>query len=253
MKCDFDTITVEDLRTLLKLGHELYDLQSRPDILRLCMLRRLRRLYRARVALSAVVVPLETDKWRYTDLLSVGWSSPRHRERFHAAFKAPAGENPLHPLLLSAESSKSLSRGAVISEADWRETGFHKTILAPVGLFDCLYSRVPLSNNRSSLLALFRAQNDPNPFSRRECVGVHSLHEEVALLGVRQSQSSGSPDWLSPRLHQTLQLLLNGAGEKQVAHSLGLSQHTVHCHIRNLYRRFKVNSRAELLSRFVNN
>jgi DNA-binding NarL/FixJ family response regulator len=54
---------------------------------------------------------------------------------------------------------------------------------------------------------------------------------------------------LPPRLRQTLERLLAGDSEKQVAARLGLSRHTVHIHVKRLYRAYKVNSRGELLAR----
>jgi DNA-binding CsgD family transcriptional regulator len=56
---------------------------------------------------------------------------------------------------------------------------------------------------------------------------------------------------LSPRLAQTLELLLLGRSEKEVATALGLSRHTVHVYVKGLYRRFGVSSRAELLARHL--
>jgi DNA-binding CsgD family transcriptional regulator len=46
-------------------------------------------------------------------------------------------------------------------------------------------------------------------------------------------------------------LLLGGRSEKEAATRLRLSQHTVHNHIKEIYRRLGVNSRAELLALFV--
>jgi DNA-binding NarL/FixJ family response regulator len=56
---------------------------------------------------------------------------------------------------------------------------------------------------------------------------------------------------LSPRLRQTLDRLLAGDSEKQIAQSLSLSQNTIHVYIKQLYRRYEVSSRGELLSQFV--
>jgi DNA-binding CsgD family transcriptional regulator len=56
---------------------------------------------------------------------------------------------------------------------------------------------------------------------------------------------------LSPRQRQTLDGLLAGDSEKQIARTLGISVHTAHDHIRKLYKLFAVNSRGELLARFV--
>lgn len=56
---------------------------------------------------------------------------------------------------------------------------------------------------------------------------------------------------LTPRLQQTLQRLLAGDAEKEVARRLGVSPNTVHVYVTALYRRFGVNSRGELLARFI--
>jgi DNA-binding NarL/FixJ family response regulator len=56
---------------------------------------------------------------------------------------------------------------------------------------------------------------------------------------------------LSARMRQTLQGLLAGEAEKQIAYRLRLSPHTVHVYVKGLYRHFGVSSRGELLARFV--
>jgi DNA-binding CsgD family transcriptional regulator len=56
---------------------------------------------------------------------------------------------------------------------------------------------------------------------------------------------------LSPRLRQTLEHLVRGDSEKQIAGKLGVSPHTIHVYVKQLHKRFKVSSRGELLARFV--
>ncbi|MFT3788331.1 MAG: LuxR C-terminal-related transcriptional regulator [Tepidisphaeraceae bacterium] len=56
---------------------------------------------------------------------------------------------------------------------------------------------------------------------------------------------------LSPPLRQTLEALLAGQSEKQIAHATGRSQHTIHDHAKKLHRHFRVSSRGELLALFV--
>jgi len=53
---------------------------------------------------------------------------------------------------------------------------------------------------------------------------------------------------LSPAQRRVLRGLLRGDSEKQVAHELGVSPHTVHNHIRAIYRALKVHARSELLT-----
>lgn len=59
------------------------------------------------------------------------------------------------------------------------------------------------------------------------------------------------PKPLSPRLRQTLDLLLDGESPSSMARTLGLSLHTVREHIDRLYRQYGVHSREELTARFV--
>lgn len=52
---------------------------------------------------------------------------------------------------------------------------------------------------------------------------------------------------LSPRELQIVQCIFDGANEATVARALGISSHTVHTHIRRLYRKLGVRDRCELL------
>jgi DNA-binding CsgD family transcriptional regulator len=56
---------------------------------------------------------------------------------------------------------------------------------------------------------------------------------------------------LSPRLRQTLDGLLRGLAEKQIASELSISRHTVHVYVKQLYTTYNVSSRSELLSRWI--
>lgn len=58
---------------------------------------------------------------------------------------------------------------------------------------------------------------------------------------------------LPPRLQQILLRLLDGHSSKQIAADLSLSVHTVREHIQRLYGRLSVNSREELMAKFVDN
>jgi DNA-binding CsgD family transcriptional regulator len=53
---------------------------------------------------------------------------------------------------------------------------------------------------------------------------------------------------LAPRLKQTLELLVDGNSEKQIAFQLKISPHTVHNYVKALHQRFNVSSRGELIA-----
>ena len=84
---------------------------------------------------------------------------------------------------------------------------------------------------------------------RRRLVAIFcSMLGEQVLEG--KPVSRGGPP-LSRRQRETLELLLAGNAEKQIAARLSISRHTVHVYVKSLYKRFGVNSRPELLAKWV--
>jgi DNA-binding NarL/FixJ family response regulator len=71
------------------------------------------------------------------------------------------------------------------------------------------------------------------------------------LAASRQSVIADIQPALSGRQRQTLDALLAGDSEKQIARKLAISPHTVHVHVKTIYKRLNVCSRGELLARFV--
>ena len=65
----------------------------------------------------------------------------------------------------------------------------------------------------------------------------------VIPLGVINTNFAG----LSDAQRQVLRLLVQGASEKEAAAALNLSYHTVHAHVKQIYRELGVRSRGELI------
>jgi DNA-binding CsgD family transcriptional regulator len=74
------------------------------------------------------------------------------------------------------------------------------------------------------------------------------LDEESTISAASNLDASGM-DGLSPAQRRVLSALLEGNSEKDVATRLKLSPHTVHNHVREIYARFGVHSRPELMAR----
>jgi DNA-binding CsgD family transcriptional regulator len=92
----------------------------------------------------------------------------------------------------------------------------------------------------------------PNPPSDSVTRKRKMVAEFCQLLGAEYSRPPGrSVPGLSPRHGQTLERLLAGDSEKQIATRLGVSRNTIHVYVTALYRHFNVSSRGELLARFV--
>ncbi len=67
-------------------------------------------------------------------------------------------------------------------------------------------------------------------------------------ISMMDMSAASTPSALSPRLQQTLDALMTGASEKQIASQLGISPHTTHQYVKMLFRRFRVTSRPELMA-----
>jgi DNA-binding CsgD family transcriptional regulator len=115
------------------------------------------------------------------------------------------------------------------------------------GLDGMLYSQRRLPGVQAShIIALNRGFGE-RPFTDAQTDLLWLLHAELARVWCL---ADDNPRWsLPPRVRQTLQGLLNGQSEKQIARTLGLSHHTVHNYVKQLHCRFEVETNGELLAR----
>jgi DNA-binding CsgD family transcriptional regulator len=124
-----------------------------------------------------------------------------------------------------------------------------------VGIDDGLWSvRPAMGGGQFNVLGFYRPSGAA-PFGEREVLMLHTLHCELgqfyAAGNATPAPGTGTAS-LSTRERDVLTRLLSGDSEKQVAARLEISPHTVHGHVKMLYRHFRVSSRAELLARFIN-
>lgn len=114
-----------------------------------------------------------------------------------------------------------------------------------------------MSKNGSSRVGDFGAmvrlvQSLPAPEGNATQVRRRLLADLCRLMGQQfGAPATRVPAGLPRRHAQTLERLLAGDSEKQIALHLKLSQHTVHVYVKALYKRYGVNSRGELLARFL--
>jgi DNA-binding CsgD family transcriptional regulator len=107
------------------------------------------------------------------------------------------------------------------------------------------------ATGRLICVMMLRQRTDRN-FSNRQQDAMAFLSAALAQsVGTRLETRRHERPSLSPRMRSTLDALLEGDSEKQVAARLGLRTSTVHGYVRDLYRRYGVRSRGELLARFV--
>jgi DNA-binding CsgD family transcriptional regulator len=120
-------------------------------------------------------------------------------------------------------------------------------------LLHCLWRPAPAPDSSIvACLCLSRSPGFAHPFLARERVLLHMAHIELSWIYQADLLfAPRGPASLSPRQRQTLQYLLAGHSEKQIAEQMRLSRNTVHHHIKAIHRHFAVSSRSELLAKWV--
>ena len=90
-------------------------------------------------------------------------------------------------------------------------------------------------------------------FNGRDCTIVREVVAALTPLmgGPLARFREPSPADLPPRIRQVLTCFLEGDGDKQVAARLGISIHTVNQYAKQIFKHFGVQSRTELLARWI--
>lgn len=265
-------LALDDVRAMLRLVHELHEAPPDPLARKTHLLESLCRLLPADAGAALVAhVPPRAPPDRPATVLTAVYAGPG-RPPAHpdgAPRDAPAGLTwtsdaiaPPWRRLLRPAAGPPPDRGARAagrcapatpmhdSPPTTADTSVHAAAARPTSY--CLYSLLPIADAEARLVACLSLRRAGRPFTRRDRDLVHALHRESRWV-YRHDVPLAAPMVLSlsPRPRETLQLLLAGHSEKQIAARLKLSTNTVHHYVKSVYRHFGVSSRSELLARWV--
>lgn len=250
-------VSARDLLRLVRLSGELDELPLDPGLRKRHALEGLCRVVRAQVGIFAEgtgFCPGGTPV--YTDAEEGGWLGIAERRVYLAYLHDEHAADPaLRPANDIAGTLVTRLRRQLVTDADWyasRHVNEYRRA-ARVDDFVYCFHRV---DDRGTVrgIGLHRPWGDARPFGERERVIVHLFYRAISRRLVppeplREAYRIAAK--LSPRVRQVLDLLVEGLGEKEVARRLGISGHTVHGYIKSLYLQFSVESRAELIARWV--
>jgi len=174
------------------------------------------------------------------------------RELYRAYHRelGPAGDPVFRALQHVPDRLVTYTRRQLVSNTAWYGSVCWNDYYRPAHIDHQLTSVHQTSYDGAiSASVLVRASGERD-FSPRELQLLNFFHGELGPLIGRSLVSvlEPSPERLSLRLRQTLGCLLEGDSEKQVAARLNLSHATTHQYVTALYRRFRVQSRAQLLA-----
>lgn len=254
-------IREQDIAALLKLANELHELAPNPVMRHEHMLRSLGKLIDARVGFSAMGrtgPPSLAGKFDLCMLVYRGWDDAKQRAAANEYFRTLLPTNPARPPLIQksiTESPATYRREELVDDDRWYRSPYVQQRHLAMGVDHAVYSAMSFDRSRLlTAMGLFRMQGDRRRFTDRERVLLRMFHSQAQwLYDCEPPTEGGSPIRvvLSPRQKQTLRLLLGGDAEKQIATKLTLSRHTVHEHVKAIYRSIGVSSRGELLAKFL--
>jgi DNA-binding CsgD family transcriptional regulator len=175
------------------------------------------------------------------------------QEKFESYLKTGTPKDPVIDVLAAIDGRViTLARADAVADEAWHSSEHFKQIRQPLGLDHALYVKiVAASLGRQTIVMLSRAKGEP-PFTDRDSYLCELCLSEMAWPYTPDvDYTDPRLETLQPRLKKVMRHLLEGDSEKQVALKLGLSPHSVHQYVKQLYAQLEVNSRGELLAQWV--
>ncbi|HMO16388.1 MAG TPA: helix-turn-helix transcriptional regulator [Pirellulaceae bacterium] len=247
-------LRASDARAVFHLLGECLELWDEPAAWREHLLNGAAKLLRGRVGVWTVMSPAAV---RGGSVACVGWESAEEEQRYLALL-----EKPMEVVLpgLSQHLGRCIDEGFValrlteaIGRDVWRQSigfnEFHRPANCDELVVSSAFDPVAMAIHS---ISVSRPVNDC-AFTPRERNLLGFLHSElVELIGRRLATDDQiGRHGLSRRQRQTLDGLLAGLSEREIAARLKVAPTTIHTYIGKLYEHFGVKSRGELLSYYV--
>jgi DNA-binding CsgD family transcriptional regulator len=250
-----DRLKLRDVRKAFRLVGEVREIGSDPQRWRPHMVLALRKLVNADVVVSSEIHFRKLKTTGHMKVFDIGWGSEPDGKVWQINTERE-DEQPENFWLAMATPLERKDARAGDDKPDAEPDA--DTELVPVRPTRNVHGGRYLILSQYALphagvvdqLGLHRAWDD-EPFTSAEHKLVRLFHVELGRLWKRDAirRAKDPATALPPRLTQTLNELLAGSSEKQIAHKLDLSRHTIHNYVKALHQRFGVSSRGELLAR----
>ena len=247
-------LKLRDVRKAFRLVGEVRELGSDPQKWRPHMVRALRTLVNADVVVSSEIHFRKLKTTGHMKVFDIGWGSEPDGKvwQIHTEREDERPENFWLAMSGPAEKGNGApgSTGESANGGDGEIVPVRPTRVVHGGRYLILSQYALPHDGVVDQLGLHRAWDD-EPFTVADHKLVRLFHVELGRLWKRDAirRAKDPAAALPPRLTQTLNELLAGSSEKQIAGKLDLSRHTIHNYVKALHQRFGVSSRGELLAR----
>jgi DNA-binding CsgD family transcriptional regulator len=253
-------LTGRDFRTILRLAGECREMGDDPVVWRVHFFAETANLIGAGLALGGEMAGCRTGQNVGLGVADWGWQNGFNPAGWVACCNA-LRENPDYSNLLSksiqgavADDGVCLGRPELITDDEWYRCEFFQKYFTTMGVdmaLHCFHS-IPGKPDEFTAIMLYRRFGEGD-FTPRDRSLVREMNSALAQFvgGPLSRFSDPSPTNLSPRVRQVLRCLLEGDGDKQIATRLVLSPYTVNQYTKVIFTFFGVQSRAELLARWI--
>lgn len=110
--------------------------------------------------------------------------------------------------------------------------------------YDCLRARLMLAEELQTEGSIVAAASEAGAVVKQaRRLGAKTLESRAAALG-HSARPGGAPSSLTRREREVLTLVARGLTNRRIAGQLGVSQHTIHRHLANVFTRLGLSSRA---------
>jgi DNA-binding CsgD family transcriptional regulator len=252
-------VRFDELEAALRLALELRELPAGSELQKRHALDGLRALVGAQVGVWAYVDGVRDGTGTLRTVVDLGWSGDAERSAFRSYVDREqwVAIDPSMPPLARAATGPigTFTREQLVDDRTWYRSEHVQRLRRRARVDSFIYTYMACAPATAApatatvvALSMHRAWG-ARPFSERERRLVDIFHRACGFLHAPpRDLAPALVRGLGPRLRQTLDGLVRGRSEKQVAAALGLSPHTVHDHVKALYRHFGVDSRGALLA-----
>jgi DNA-binding CsgD family transcriptional regulator len=158
--------------------------------------------------------------------------------------------NPFHRAMMIRDLEPgrvvTTTHEQVVLQTDWRRSEWINEYCRPARV-DFFVCSIRKTGTRSGVGLGFMRGTADRPFSEEDRDLLHLVH--VGLGGPLYEAKSPRAE-LAPRVRDTLDELLTGAGDKEIAARLAISHHTVRQYVKVILRAYGLHSRAQLIAKF---
>lgn len=250
------TIDIDDIRRVFRLLGEVQDLRFDPHAWRQQLVSGLCTIIDARQGMTVQFTDFTPEgKVGVRDLVLGGYPDP-HDLAFWDQWgrKGLFREDP--QIDITSKCSKPIftaRREDIISDKQWENSPYFVECVEPTNMRATIIAYFRIPNTEEAFgLAMHRTKY-LSDFTLKEKKLVDLTIQELYLLFQKGRLADLIPTTksLTPRQSQVLHYLSQGDSEKQIAARMHLSKHTIHDHIKAIYKFYNVQSRGELFARLI--